>query len=63
MGPSPIQISEMQAYLALFPHDEPGFFVRAIQALDREWLTDAAVKSEAKMKKSSGKASRKPRRR
>lgn len=43
-GPGFIKLTEIAAYLELFPQTRPEFFIRSIQALDRIYLEDYNVK-------------------
>jgi hypothetical protein len=43
-GPGFIKLSEIAAYLTMFPHPRPAFFIRGIQALDSVYLSDYSKK-------------------
>lgn len=50
-GPNPIQLSEVLAYLALFPSPDPQEFAHCVRALDSAYLSWWQERNETKEKK------------
>jgi hypothetical protein len=61
-GPGAIPFSDIVAYLTVFPHVDPRFFIHAIQEMDLVLLEHHADQIKAENKSGGKKVPRRPRR-